>query len=861
MSWVPGNAIPLNDTHVYEYTLSSNQLRVLLCPQPGTGVCAYMRAVHAGAKEEAACAPLGAAHFIEHMSFRIQNGKIWSLASKGDVINAETNMDSTRFYVVHLPEQTEQTIEIDAARFKETAVPADKVDVERHAVINELERGEQAGNKMFHTTGAVSILSHPYHGSPIGTRTCVNQTKAYHMQQFRQRYYVPNNTTLIFSGEFSAPKVLEWVKQHFGDMLPGNNCHAIHTQEPPQTGKRSVELEMDAPCPMLCMAFRQPKGNTRESLALRCISHLTWRNNQGRAKHLIENGVLHDVSTYSPRQLDPYLWFFHGTYGDTSPKIRNDIETKMLNALQTFSTQKVSQETLDNLKISMKDNWNRSMESVTDVMEELGRGVSMGNWKDFAAREATLDQITINDIQRVAQATFRRSNMTVTHVIPTKHTAEPLKINEMAIGALKTAPAANQIQSSVGTHPNWEVSSLNQNTQVLAVPKAAYVRATLSARFSPAESDLASIMTSVMGNGKNASGVSNTTQLMSMHTERSFTHDHEFIHLSMDMPSNHSTLGKASILMIEKEWLHPTFTSHDVQLEKQRHIAEIKSLKQDQSFQTKKEFMIRLFEQTQYHMPLDVRATHIQNITLHEIKTFHQKSIALNQNTYATITVPHAEMAETLINIFPKGNAPALTTFEWEAKPRVASTVKKILPGYGSFQIMVGQTVDLLSDTDDYIALHVAANILGGGMTARLMHTVRELRGLGTYGIYAYMQTVSPKTPAIFCISGTFGPAYIKEGMECTKTLLDEWQTHGITQRELSLAKERLIGSRIISNNTVDNLHLNAIKCIMSQHHPKEAFDKYKQRVQQLTVENVNAALIKYIDTSTMTSVIVGPEV
>ena len=231
--------------------------------QPGTGVCAYMRTVHAGCKEEAACAPLGAAHFIEHMSFRIQNGKIWSLASKGDVINAETNMDSTRFYVVHLPEQTEQTIEIDAARFKETAVPVDKVDVERHAVINELERGEQAGNKMFHTTGAVSILSHPYHGSPIGTRTCVNQTKAYHMQQFRERYYVPNNTTLIFSGEFSPEKILKWVKQHFGDMVPGQNCHAIHTQEPAQTGRRLVELEMDAPCPMLCMAFRQPKETQR----------------------------------------------------------------------------------------------------------------------------------------------------------------------------------------------------------------------------------------------------------------------------------------------------------------------------------------------------------------------------------------------------------------------------------------------------------------------------------------------------------------------------------------------------------------------------------------------------------------------
>ena len=150
--WRPGPSATLQQNTVYSYQHQNNNLTVLLCPVPGSSVTAYMRAVKAGSKDEAATTPMGAAHFIEHMSFRIQNGKIWSLASKGDVINAETNMDSTRFYVVHLPEQTEETIQIDAERFQTAAVPADKVPVEMKAVLNELERGEKAGNKMFRTT-------------------------------------------------------------------------------------------------------------------------------------------------------------------------------------------------------------------------------------------------------------------------------------------------------------------------------------------------------------------------------------------------------------------------------------------------------------------------------------------------------------------------------------------------------------------------------------------------------------------------------------------------------------------------------------------------------------------------------------
>ena len=112
-----------------------------------------MRAVHAGSKEEADFVPMGMAHFLEHMSFRIQDSKIWSLAAKGDVINAMTNMDSTRFYVVHLPEQTAETIQIDN-RFKEVNVPAIKFQssVFRHQRAGTWTRSR---NKMFQTTSAV----------------------------------------------------------------------------------------------------------------------------------------------------------------------------------------------------------------------------------------------------------------------------------------------------------------------------------------------------------------------------------------------------------------------------------------------------------------------------------------------------------------------------------------------------------------------------------------------------------------------------------------------------------------------------------------------------------------------------------
>ena len=851
--WTPGSSINISNSTVYEYTHTTNQLRVLLCPIAGASVCAYMRAINAGSKDEDGTVPSGAAHFIEHMSFRIQNGKIWSLASKGDVINAETNLDSTRFYVVHLPQQTEETIEIDAARFGEHAVPSEKVAVERHAVMNELERGEQAGNKMFRTTSSVAILEHSYHGSTIGTRSDVEQTKAIDMEHFRTKFYVPNNTTLIFCGAFEPSTVLKAVDTHFGQMPMGTECNPIHSPEPVQLGQRSVNLNVNAPCPMVCMAFHQPKGSTKEALVMQLISRLTWNNKEGRAKTLIANNVLHDVSTYSPRQLEPYLWFFHGTMERNDPLI----EQQMLGVLQTFATVPVQSSDLNNVKKSMHDEWNRSTESVTDIMNELGRSVSIGNWTDFADRAVAMDSITSQDIQRVAAAVFTPQNMTVTRVIPTKKTMPVLTTSEL-VRVAEAAPPADQLMFEAADK-DWQVVALSPATHILHVPRANYVRATLSARFSPAQHDIASLYVASLGHGNSSTGQTTTSRLMALHTERNFTHDHEFVHMTMAMPTSPTILKEASQIMFHQDWLNPTFVDEDVELQKRHMAQEMSSLHKDQQFQVKSHFIKALFQQTMYHIPLDTRVQRLQAHTAQDLQDFHEKWVA-NSNTYVTMVTPTIEAASAMGEIFPMSEQTPTTTLAWTANPRKQSNNNVVLPGYGSFQIMMGQTVPLKSGDDAAIALECAAEILGGGMTGRLMHTVREQKGLGTYGLYALMQTVTPSTDQIFCVNGTFSPSSIKEGMACTKELVQAWHEHGVTPLELANAKDRMIGSRVISADTVDNLHSMVIKSILEQKEPKQELELFKQKVRALTLEAVNSAIHKYIDPTTFATVVVGPE-
>lgn len=852
--WTPGPSFPLGTSQCYSYTHADNSLRVLLCPVAGAKACAYMRAVQAGSKDEDL---MGAAHFIEHMSFRIQKGKIWTLASKGDVINAETNMDSTRFYVVHMPHQTAQTIEIDANRFKQASVPADKVPVERHAVQNELERGEQAGNKMFRTTSAVAILEHPYHHSTIGTAHDVAAATAADMEHFRAKYYVPNNTTLIFTGAFEPQVVLDTVHQHFGAIPPGEHCHTDHSPEPPQIGKRSVELHLEAPCPMICMAFRQPKGNTKEALALQCISRLVWQNGEGRAKPLITAGVLHDTSTYSPRQLDPYLWFFHGTMSETDHEIRQDVENQMLETLQSFATHPVSDDELHTIKNTMVDDWHRGTESITDMMNELGRGVSMGNWQDFADRQHTLTQITPQDIQHVAATTFAHRNMTVTHVIPTHKKLNIGKSTQMSKSDTTVSPPANAIPVS-NTQSDWSVVQMSPLTHVIHVPRANYVRVTLSARFTPEEHDIASLFVSNMGKGCKIDKEATST-LMSMHTERNFTHDHEFVHMSMSMPNSPSILSKASTIMFDGEWKQPTFTSTALELQKRHMLAELHAKRQDQGFQVKRHLMRALFTHTPYDDSLDVRGKRISNCGLDTIRAFHQKTL-MSPSVYVTMVTPTTGAAAELGKVFPAHTQIQSSTLSWKPRKRVAVQRETVLNGYGSFQIAIGQTVATTPHSHEHTALCAAAEILGGGMTGRLMHTVREQKGLGTYGLYASVQVINQHTAPIFCVSGTFSPNSVHEGMGCTRQLVHDWYEQGVTEEELTNVKERMIGRQIISVENVDHLHQMALGAILEGRSPKDSLQQSEERIRALTLADVNNTIRKYIDPNKLAIVSVGPK-
>ena len=844
----PGKQISINGNAVYEYIHTKNQLQVLLCPVPGSNSCAYMRVVRAGSKDEVGVTKSGAAHILEHQSFRIDNGKIWEMARLGDEINASTDLDATKFYIIHQPSQTEEAIKIDAHRFGNHVIPAEAVPIEMHAVKNELERGQRIGSKMFGMTASTAIIQHPYHGQTIGTLSDVVNTTATELDHFRAKFYVPNNATLIFTGNFDPQKTLQHIHRYFGDMPVGLSCNPVHSPEPVQQGLRTIDLNVLSPCPMVCMAFHSPIGNSKESLVLKVISRLTWYNKQGRAKALLDHNILHDVAVYAPRQKDPYLWFLHGTMRVFDSHVQNN----MLEMLQTFASVPVSEQRLLTVKRQMRDMWNRATESVSDIMNEIGNGVAIGNWTDIADRHQVLDSITSNDIMQVASTIFRSDNMTVTRVIPTRNIVS-LKTITPLVSSHPTAPRVAKL-SCKNKAQSWSIIKVAPTTNIICVPQAKYIRASLSAYYPPALKDIASLLT-------NVSGKKYTTELAALHSDRVFYNESEFIHMAMTFPLSASDIKQAATQMYKYDWLHPVFNEEEVEITKRNMISEMRAQATEQSYYVKSVFIQGLFTGTIYNIPMEQRIRDLTHLTGDHLDRFHQELILNGDNNYITIVAPTLKTAQIVAKQLPVHSVLPVPTMTWISRPRKAAEIQRVCPGVSSFSVMMGQSVPLKGNQSSSIALQCAANILGGGMTSRLMHTVREVMGLGTYGIFCTLKNVNERSDQIFVIQATFSPDSLKEGLACTKQLLRDFCVKGITEKELDFAKECMIGTRQLAADTVDTLQSMVMEEIIKNNDPIKEFAKFEESVKKLTVSQVNFAIHKYIDPETMFSVVYGPEI
>ena len=154
----------------------------------------------------------------------------------------------------------------------------------------------------------------------------------------------------------------------------------------------------------------------------------------------------------------------------------------------------------------------------------------------------------------------------------------------------------------------------------------------------------------------------------------------------------------------------------------------------------------------------------------------------------------------------------------------------------------------------DYFPLAVAAYVLGGGSVSRLYGRVRDEGGLA-YAVYAYNNPA--RYAASFAVSAATRTAEVPRVIEIVREEMTRMGRDPVSDRELKLAKDYLIGSFPLRLDTSGKV-ADFIVSVESLGLGLDYADRYKERIAKVTAADVQRVAAKFFAPATYDRVVVG---
>jgi len=201
-----------------------NKMRVLMIPMDNTDTIAVGMYVKVGSRYETENNS-GIAHFLEHMMFKgTKHMKTETISNKLDSVgaryNAETSYEHTCYYIYGHKNDTELFIKMIADIYLNPLFNKEDIEIEKGVVIEELnmtadDPGEQLHELIFNNMFTNSSLKMPI----IGTLKNIKKYTQQDIIEFRSKYYVPERTAFIITGNFNKNKTLNLIKGIFKNKM------------------------------------------------------------------------------------------------------------------------------------------------------------------------------------------------------------------------------------------------------------------------------------------------------------------------------------------------------------------------------------------------------------------------------------------------------------------------------------------------------------------------------------------------------------------------------------------------------------------------------------------------------------------
>ena len=383
----------------------ANGLQIVFDEDHRTPIVTVNLWYHVGSKDEAEHRN-GFAHLFEHVMFQgskhVPEDTYFRFLEKAGAtsINGTTNTDRTNYFETVPANQLELALWLESDRMAYLLSHADEKTFASQREVVKNERRQNYENAPYGMVPAfvhaeIYPKSHPYHLLTIGSPEDLDAATFEDVKQFFRTNYVPNNCTLVVSGDFDRAKVGPLVDKWFGPIPRGKDVPHARASVVTHPGETRLDIEAGVELARTQITWPTPAFFAPGDAELDLVSHVLTGGKTSRLyKRLVYD--LQIASGVSASQQSSELGSMFEITATARPGHTGDELLKVIDEeLAKLRTAGISDGELSRARTSI----------VADTMFDLERSSSRANRLNTYAHYVGDPNYLAKDVARTTNAT------------------------------------------------------------------------------------------------------------------------------------------------------------------------------------------------------------------------------------------------------------------------------------------------------------------------------------------------------------------------------------------------------------------------------------------------------------------------
>lgn len=330
-------------------------------------------------------------------------------------VNAFTSSDGTGYFYSLPQNKAELWFMLEADRFMNPVMREFYVEKD---VIYEERRMRTDSNpfgRLIEEFLATAYSAHPYKNPVIGWPSDIRNTTIAEAWDFNDKFYAPSSFTITIVGDVEASEMRGLADKYFSDMEYRDPAPELRVEEPEQRGERRFVIEEQSQ-PIYLEGYHTVSNQHPDFQALNLLGNIM---SGGRTSRLYKKMVVEDQSALQVASQNgfpgtKYPGMFISFAIPNQGVEMADIEQTLRDEYQQVIEEGVTEEELERVKTSTRASLVRTLTSNTGIARTMASAhVNGGSWRTVFTDIEKLNEVTVEDIQRVAETYIKKSNRTV----------------------------------------------------------------------------------------------------------------------------------------------------------------------------------------------------------------------------------------------------------------------------------------------------------------------------------------------------------------------------------------------------------------------------------------------------------------